>query len=256
MKTILFFLLLFSVHGYSAILQCTTRPQIMPFTGRISDVTGVSGYANPNGQHVQLIAVNGSNEDIVPVGVWEGTDFLFRWVRLYDAGNIVTETIPSEVSEDEYYIRPSVSANWIFQSASLTVTLNRIINAEKLYLKLKKDVTSSSVKKDVPGYTVIPGVASQWDLPDYKDIGEITPGIPLTYSLPAPTGTNGSLRTLETLGGESIISIRSPASELECSENCTLAIQENSPVEIKVYAEPGIPEGEYGLKLEATLLCD
>jgi hypothetical protein len=255
MKTIIFFLLLFSGYSFSALLQCTTKPQVMPFTGKISGVSGVGGWANPNGQYVQLIAVNGNTEDIVPVGIWEGSDFNFRWA-IYGSGSSisVTETIPS-VSEREYYIRPADGGNWVLESASLTVTLNSIVNAEELYVKLIKENTGSFARIAIPGYTVIPGVASQWDLPDYKDIGEITPGVPITDSLPAPTGTRGTLRALETLGGESIVSIRA-ASGLECSENCALTIWENVPVEIKVYAEPGIPEGEYGLKLEATLLCD
>lgn len=102
----------------------------------------------------------------------------------------------------------------------------------------------------VPHTVVSPGTAAQWVLPNQKELGEIRTGEVMTFTLPGPEGAAGQVRGLSITGDREIFRVNG------CGTGCSAGISDGDQMTITTHAENGTPEGEYGLNVEATLLCD
>ncbi|MBJ9122319.1 hypothetical protein I5466_16125 [Citrobacter koseri] len=237
-------------------LACTNDSRIPPFSEFIDTDKGVAGLVSPvNEQDVSLFVEDDSGRvSEVPRESWhlENPAMSYFWGSDPSRISIITTPVLSETGRYRF-ASPSTAndyAGWVFLRFQSTVVLDTEVRGRRLALRIIKVRTQSYADNALNGYTVVPGTAASWTLPDIVDMGEATPGETMSRDISGPTGAPGSVTVFDAAGDAEFIKVNG------CGKGCTSPLGDGSTMRIEVSPPEAIPEGVYSLSAEATLLCD
>lgn len=251
MKKILFCFVLMLSDAQAVTLQCTNSPMInVPAGTRAFVQSEISdSFMLNNTVSIVVESVNGSTVKNIPVSLWHAP-LTNIWFVAEDGSEISVrdyqinaDTLELRVPDDG--LKYKVGHAWVSLSNMSSVSANnpRIV--------LRNKMTGQIVASANVNYTIVsPATAALWVLPAQKDIGEMHPGETMNLTLAGPGGAPGRVRGLSMIGDRELITVNG------CGVGCSADIADGGLMKVMANAEKGMPEGEYGLNVEATLLCD
>lgn len=231
-------------------LQCTNSPlvnipnSIVSFT----DNNFHDSFMLNDTQVATIESVNGATVKRIPTSLWYGA--MTKASFIDQDGSEVNANVTINYDNIEFR-SPDDGSKYRITSALIHHIDIYSVHANNLKVVIKNKATGQeSTSLNLPYTVITPGVTAQWVLPDQKDIGEIHPGEIMNFTLPGPEGASGRVRGLSIIGDREVINVNG------CGTGCSADIADGGLIEIMANAENGIPEGKYGLNVEATLLCD